>query len=62
MNGCGSLLASSPNKNKKDNLGSEVLLRIEILNEDSLFTIDLLRAPVNIWSTKHCRPTDLSRT
>jgi hypothetical protein len=42
-------LASSPNKNKKDNLGSEVLLRIEILNEDSIFTIDLLWAPVNIF-------------
>ena len=58
-----SLLASSPNEiKKKDNLGSEVLLWIEILSEGSLVTIDLLRAPVNTWSAKHCRPTTLRRT
>jgi hypothetical protein len=37
-------LTSSPNKNKKkDNLGSEVLLRVEILSEDNFATIACFR-------------------
>jgi len=36
----------------KDNLGSEVLLRVETLGEDNLATIDSLQAWDRTWSTK----------
>jgi len=43
-------------------LGSKVLLRAEILSEDNLVTIDLLRALENSWSAKCYRPSGLCRS
>jgi hypothetical protein len=45
----------------KGNLGNEVLLRVETLNEVNSTTTDLLRALVNTWSAKRCRPVALCR-
>jgi hypothetical protein len=45
----------------KGNLGSEVLLGVETLSEDNFATTNSLRAPVNTWSAKRCRPTALRR-
>jgi hypothetical protein len=43
----------------KGNLGSEVLLSVEILSEDNFVTIDSLRAPAYTWSARRYQPTAL---
>jgi len=45
----------------KDNLGSEVLLRVEALSEDNSATTDSLRALDCNWSTSQWLPIALRR-
>jgi hypothetical protein len=43
-------------------LGSEVLLRVEILSEDNFVTTNLLWAPNYTWSARRCQSIALCRT